>query len=284
MTSSAFDRSPGTLVAGYRIERSLGHGGLGAVVLVRDADGAALALKLIDLGGSEGPELHRLFEREVAASRRLQHPGIVRIVDAGRTGDLAYIAMEFVAGGDLGQLRGARLPPLHRAVDIGVQVALALAHAHARDIVHRDVKPANILVDGDVVKLADFGLARLADLHRSRTGVLAGTPAYMSPEQLAEGEQDARADLYSLGVVLFELVAGRLPHESNSLGELLRQVSRVAAPPLRQLRPDTPPALSDLVVRLLAKNRRERPADALTLAHELQALRATLPVQSPPDP
>ena len=286
MSSSKAKPAPATRVAGYRIERLLGRGGLGAVYLAHDEAGVATALKLIDLGGSEGPHLHRIFEREVAVSRRLQHPGIVGIHNTGRAGELAFLAMEYVGGGDLAGLPKGRQPlPVARCVAIAARVARALAHAHGQGVLHRDIKPANILVDeaADQVKPADFGLARLADLQRSRTGVLAGTPAYMSPEQLAEGAQDARSDLYSLGVVLFELLAGRVPHEAGSLGDLLRQVSRLTAPPVQGLRPDTPPALSALVARLLEKKREQRPRDANTLAFELEAVLAVLPDEPVPN-
>lgn len=280
MPTPGTDPTPGTCVAGYRVERLLGRGGLGCVVLARDAAGGPVALKLIDLGGGAGSDMARAFEREVDLHRRLRHPGIVEVVDAGRAGDLAYIAMEYVAGGDLGHGgRAGQAWPVRRAAEVACQVAQALAHAHAQGIVHLDIKPANILLDetGEQVKLADFGLARLADLQRSRTGVLAGTPAYMSPEQLAEGVQDARADLYSLGVVLFELLTGRLPYEAASLGALLRQVSQVAAPAVQALRPEVPPPLSALVARLLAKSPEHRPRGAQDVADELQALLPGLP-------
>lgn len=285
MTSPPVDAPPGTQIAGYKVERLLGRGGLGSVVLACDAAGGRVALKLVDLGGTEGDALRRTFEREVELSCRLHHPGIVGIREAGRAGDLAYIAMEYVAGGDLAQLQRDGRPMLpRRAVEIAARVAHALAHAHALGIVHHDIKPANILVDevAGQVKLADFGLARLADLQRSRTGVLAGTPVYMSPEQLAEGAQDARADLYSLGVVLFELLAGRLPYEATSLGALLRQVSQLPAPPLHALRPDVPPALSALVARLLEKSPDRRPTSAQRLAEELDAVAFALGGDAPP--
>ncbi|MBL8289295.1 MAG: serine/threonine protein kinase [Rubrivivax sp.] len=271
---TAAETPRGTVLAGYRIERLLGRGGLGSVHLALDRTGAPVALKLFDLRSDAGDDRH-LFEREVGLSRRLRHPGIVAIVDAGQAGGLAFIAMEYVAGGDLAHRSGHGQPmAAARAVSIAARVAQALAHAHAHGVLHRDVKPANILVDeaAGEVKLGDFGLARLADLQRSRTGAFAGTPAYMSPEHLAEGAQDARADLYSLGVVLFELLTGRLPHEAASLGALLRQVASRPAPPLHLLRPDVPPELSDLVARLLARDKTERPADAATLAQALQAL------------
>lgn len=258
---------------------------MGTVYLARGADGAPVALKVMDLGGGEDTGLGRPFEREVATSRRLDHPGIVRILGAGRVDGIGFIAMEFIDGESLDRFRAARRPaPVAVALGITSQVARALGHAHGAGVLHRDIKPANILVERatHTVKLADFGLARLADLQRSRTGVLAGTPVYMSPEQLAEGAQDARADLYSLGVVLFELLTGRLPYEATSLGALLRQVSQLPAPPVHALRPDVPPALSALVARLLEKSPGQRPPSAQRLAEELDALVLALGGELPP--
>jgi len=272
--------SAGATFGAYRIERALGRGGLGSVHLARDAAGGAIALKLIDLGGPDGPALHAHFEREVAVLRRLRHPAIVRVHETGQLGTIGFIAMECVDGGDLAQAHpGGERVPLRRAVHLANDVAQALAHAHAQGVLHRDIKPANILLERSTgqAKLADFGLARLADLQRSRTGVLAGTPAYMSPEQLAEAAQDARSDLYSLGAVLFELLSGRLPHEADSLGALLRSVSQGAAPPLERWRPDAPAALSSLVARLLHRDRSHRPPDALALTRELQSVLEVLP-------
>lgn len=271
-------RAAGSTIAGYRIERLLGQGGLGAVYLAHDAhdeQSRPIALKVLNLGGAERTHLLHAFEREVALGRRLQHPGIVRILDAGEVGELAFVAMEYVAGGDLAHLRLARQPfPIDAAIGIAARVARALEHAHEQGILHGDVKAANILVDEAAgwVKLGDFGLARLADMQRSRTGVLAGTPACMSPEQLAEGPLDARSDLYSLGVVLFELLTARLPHQADSLGALLRAVMQTPAPAVRELRPDAPPALATLTARLLEKDRERRPESARALADTLEGL------------
>lgn len=253
---------------------------MGAVYLARTPGGDVCALKLIDLGGEGGADLGATFKREVAVCRRLEHPHIVRVLDAGVNGPLAYIAMEWVSGGDLAQ-RSARLgieAPARWAVEVARHVALALDHAHEQGVLHRDVKPANILVDPAArqVKLGDFGLARVADVQRSRTGVLAGTPTYMSPEQLADGAQDARSDLYSLGAVLFALLAGRPPHAAGTLGALLREVAHAPAPDLLAFRPGLPAGLAGLVARLLAKRRDERPASARTVAEQLAAIGADI--------
>jgi serine/threonine-protein kinase len=155
------------------------------------------------------------------------------------------------------------------------RIARALAHAHRSGIVHRDVKPQNVRVNlpADAVKLADFGAARSEDATRTRTGVIVGTPAYMAPEQLSGAAADARSDLYALGVLLFELLTGRRPHESASLGELLRQVSAEPAPDVRTLRPDMPPALAGELARLLAKRPDDRHPDGDALADVLERVR-----------
>ena len=146
-------------------------------------------------------------------------------------------------------------------------------------VIHRDIKPGNVLVDAasDTVKVTDFGLARLGDAFRSRTGIIAGTPAYMSPEQLAESTVGPASDLYALGVLMFELLTGRLPHEASTLGALLVQVSNRAAPRVSTLRPDLPPALNTLVADLLEKRPERRPADANAVADRLAQVRRALP-------
>lgn len=279
MSGSWSDPPPGAQIGPYFIDQVLGRGGLGSVYLAHNAGGTRTALKLLDLGGADAAVLRDLFVREVAVARRLRHPGIVSVRDSGQLGDIAFIAMEFVAGGDLAQRGPANPVPLGTVLRIASDLAEALAHAHAHGVLHRDIKPANVLLDAETgrAKLTDFGLARLSDLQRSRTGILAGTPAYMSPEQLAEGAQDARSDLYSLGVVVFELLTGRVPHQADSLGALLRDVGRSPAPPVERWRSDAPPDLARLVARLLEKDRRRRPADARALADELAALRAAMP-------
>src|SRR5688500_11242454 len=211
----------GTPLGGYRIERLIGRGGVGALYLAVDpATEAPVAIKTIALGPdaerhAERGETRERFLREAAAASRLQHPDIVTVHGAGEHHGLGFIVMELVAGSDLSRYtRQARLLPEPVVLRIVARVADALAYAHTAGIVHRDVKPANVMVHLPThqVKIADFGVARLADSARTRTGVTLGTPAFMSPEQLAGAPGDGRSDLYSLGVMLFQLLTGRLPY------------------------------------------------------------------------
>jgi len=268
---------PGSLVAGYRLQRLIGQGAQSEVWLAMRADHAQpLALKLVALAQGAGAEAQQAaFAAATQAARRLHHQGIATLHDAGIAGATGWLAMELVPGTDLVRYtRPARLLPDAAALRLAGRIADALAHAHAQGIVHRDLKPANVLVDwaGDQVKLVDFGLARVLGAAQTGTGLVLGTPSYLAPEQLAGAPPTPAGDLYALGVTLFELLAGRLPHEASSMGELLRQVAQEPAPDLRTLRPDVPPALAALVGRLLAKAPAERPADAAVVAAELRHL------------
>jgi len=157
---------------------------------------------------------------------------------------------------------------------IGARLAEALAYAHRRGVVHRDVKPANVLVDWtkDMIKLSDFGLARSAEHTQTRSGIALGSPDYMAPEQLAGGAVGPASDVYGLGVTLFELLAGRRPHQADNLGALLRAVASEPAPQLARLRPELEPALCKAVMPLLAKDLAQRPSDAARVAAQLRSV------------
>ena len=164
------------------------------------------------------------FFREAETAGRLHHPDIVAILDAGEDGGLAFIAMEFVAGSDLRPFtRPDSLLPFAEVASIGARIAEALAYAHANNVVHRDVKPANVMYDRATrqLRVMDFGVARLTDSSHTRTGMVLGTPSYMSPEQLLGKKVDGRSDLYSLGVMLYQLTCGQLPFVGQSMGQLL---------------------------------------------------------------
>ncbi len=266
-----------TGVARYRIERRIGQGAAAEVFLAQDQrSGQWVALKLLELGARPAsPEWHdalERFRREATLLRGLSHPGIVKVLDAGPSEQGAWMALEVVRGSDLSRYaRSARLLPPPVVAQTGARIAQALAYAHRQGVIHRDVKPANVLVDWatDTVKLSDFGLARMGEHTQTRSGVTLGSPDYMAPEQLAGGAVGPAADVYGLGASLFELLAGRRPHERDSLGALLRAVATEPAPDLLALRPDLDPALVGVVMRSLAKNPMARPANADELAAHL---------------
>jgi eukaryotic-like serine/threonine-protein kinase len=256
-------------VAGWSLIRRLGEGAQSQVWLARRGEQVA-ALKLQPLpAGSAQADAAEAFLAVARVAQGLRHPAIVAVWDAGIEAGVGWLAMEPVPGGDLQRYtREPRLLPEPVVMQVLQQVAEGLAHAHGRGVVHRDLKPANVLVNwaDQAVRIADFGLARAAGASRTGTGVVPGTPAYSAPEQLAGAEPDALCDLYALGAMAFELIAGRLPHEASSMGELLRRVAREPVPDLRQLRPATRPALAELVARLLARQRSARPESAANVA------------------
>lgn len=261
----------------YRVLRPLGQGGGGTVHLAAHQDsGEAVALKLITLNA--GRDRRRLdpprarFLLEADAMRRLVHPNIAAVIAAGESGGMGWIALELLPGSSLLRYtQASRLLPEPLVCRVGAAVAQALAYAHGLGVIHRDVKPSNVMVDwpSDSVKLTDFGVAHVADGVVTRTGVVLGSPAFLAPEQLAGGLPDARSDLYALGVTLFQLVAGRLPFDAPTMGELLHQVATAQAPDLRELTPSTSPALAALVAKLLCKTASQRPAEAAAVASAL---------------
>lgn len=264
--------------AGFYILRTCATGPLSELHEARVAGtGEHVALKVVPLRDNE---LNReRFLQEAAAAGRLQHPGIVRTLGAGIVGQGAdrcgWLAMEWVNGTDLSHhTRSGQLLPPDQVLRIGAAAAEALAYAHGRGVVHRDLKPSNLLYDAGagLLKIGDFGCARLLDSQRSRSGLLLGTPAYMAPEQLSGVPVDGRCDLYALGLTLFELLTGHRPFERPSMGETLAAIAAEPAPALSRWRPGLPPVLDDILARLLAKSPLHRHADGFTLAHELRLI------------
>ncbi|WOB11102.1 serine/threonine-protein kinase [Piscinibacter gummiphilus] len=268
----------------YRIERELGRGAMGAVYLGRDPKiGRQVAIKTMALSrefaGDELVEARERFFREAETAGRLQHPDIVTIFDAGEERELAYIAMEYLKGDNLqAYTTPAKLLPVANVLLIVARVADALHYAHSQGVVHRDIKPANVVVDPatDQVKVTDFGIARVADSARTRTGLVLGTPSFMSPEQLAGRRVDGRSDLYSLGVMLFQLLTGRLPHRSESMATLMQQIANEPAPDVRSIRPDLPEALARVVALTLEKRPEARYSGGQQLAADLRAVVASM--------
>jgi len=269
---------PETRFGAWQIVRALGAGAHGSLHLARDErNNRWAALKLLPLGDDEA---RTRFVGEAQALGRLAHPDIVGVLGHGQAGRVGWLAMEPLGGSDLRRYtRPARLLPEALVLDIGVRLALALAHAHERGVVHRDIKPSNVMVDWTSRRMAltDFGLARLDDASRTRSGVISGSPDYMAPELLAGAPANAGSDVYALGALLFELLAGRRPHEAESLGALLRRVATMPAPDLRGMRPDLAPAVADAVGQALQCRPADRPRGAAAFATALQAAAARLP-------
>jgi eukaryotic-like serine/threonine-protein kinase len=269
-----------TQLGRYRVDAFIGRGAMGVVYRGLDpSTGRAVALKTLALArefnGEALAEARARFARESHTAARLLHPGIVGVYESGEDQGLAFIAMEFVVGHSLVEhtMPGHLLTPA-QVVAIGAQVADALDHAHRQGVVHRDIKPANVLVDPELTtaKVADFGIARITDAARTRTGLMLGTPSFMSPEQLAGSRIDGRSDIYSLGVMLYQLLIGALPHASESMARLMYAIVNEPAPDVRTLRPELPAALARIVALALEKRAERRPADAGQMAAELRAV------------
>ncbi len=269
----------------YQVEKELGKGAMGVVYQGRDPKiGRVVAIKTLALSQEfEGDDLvdaRERFFREAETAGRLQHQNIVTIFDAGEEHDLAYIAMEFLKGRDLlDHCREGQLLPVTQVLSIGARVAEALAYAHHQHVVHRDIKPANIMYEAssDTVKVTDFGIARITDSSRTKTGLVLGTPSFMSPEQIAGRKVDGRSDLYSLGVMLFQMLTGVLPFRGDSMAELMYKIANEPAPDIRIVRPDLPDGLTRIVAHALEKNPDQRYLDGAQLAADLRAVLQSAP-------
>ncbi len=263
----------------YVLERVLGKGAMGKVYQGHDPQiRRPLAIKTMALAqefdADALSEVRQRFFREAESAGRLSHPNIVTIHDAGEADGLAYIAMELLTGGDLqAHTRPETLLPRAVVLSLVARVADALDYAHRKHVVHRDIKPANIMYDalGDQVKVTDFGVARITDSSRTRTGMVLGTPSYMSPEQLAGQRIDGRADLYALGVMLYQLLSGRLPFVGDSLGKLMFSIANDAPFDILTIKPDLPAGIVAVVAKSLNKNPDRRYQQGAEMAAALRA-------------
>ena len=261
----------------YQIEKELGKGAMGVVYLGRDPKiSRVVAIKTMALNNEfdtdELSDVKARFFREAETAGRLNHPNIVTIYDAGEEHDLAYIAMEFLKGEDLAPYtKPTKLLATAKVVDIVIKVANALDYAHQQQVVHRDIKPSNIMVelDNHVVKVTDFGIARITDASKTKTGIVLGTPSYMSPEQLSGKKIDGRSDLFSLGVTLYLLLTGELPFAADSMAALMFKIASEAHADIRQINPELPELLAMIVNKLLEKNVENRYQTGKQLSDDL---------------
>jgi beta-lactam-binding protein with PASTA domain len=277
-----------TIIDGrYRVQRRLGSGGMAEVWCAEDSQlGRRVALKLLAPRFAADPGFRERFRREASAAAGMQHPNIVSIYDRGEWDGTSYIAMELVDGRTLKQLVQQRGPlPPAVAVELTIEILKALRYAHRRGIVHRDIKPQNVLLDEEgQAKVADFGIARAETSEMTETGAIVGTVQYISPEQAQGLPVSARSDLYSVGVVLYELLTGRVPFDGEApVSIALKQVSEPPVPP-SQRRPGIPPALEAVVMRALEKDPARRYASADEFIAALENARRARPVVLEPTP
>jgi len=262
----------------YQVEKELGKGAMGIVYMGKDPKiGRTVAIKTMALSQEFEPDeltsVKERFFREAETAGRLTHPHIVSIYDAGEEHDLAYIAMEFIKGSDLTRhTKANNLLPMPEVLRLVADAADALDYAHSNGVVHRDIKPANMmLVEAtQTIKLMDFGIARIADSSKTKTGMVLGTPSYMSPEQLAGKRVDGRSDLFSLGVTLYQLLTGSLPFTADSMATLMFKIANEPHPPAGGLRPDLPPKVNVVIDRALHKDMEQRYQRGSELARDLR--------------
>ena len=273
----------------YQLEREIGRGAMGVVYLGRDtAINRMVAIKAIPLASefseAELVEARSRFFREAETAGRLNHPNIVTIYDVGEERGLAYIAMEYLKGRHLSDYaKSDNLMEPRKVLEIIGRTAEALGFAHKQGVVHRDIKPANLMYDPstDTLKITDFGIARLSGAGSTRTGIVLGTPSFMSPEQLEGRTVTGHSDLFSLGVSLFQLLTGQLPFTADSMTGLMQQIAEAQHPRLRAFRPDLPACVESIVDRALVKNPDARYETGAQMAAALQDCWSHMPSGSP---
>jgi len=263
----------------YEVEKELGKGAMGIVYLGKDPKiNRVVAIKTMALAQEfeedELDEVKERFFREAETAGRLNHPNIVTIFDAGEEHDLAYISMEFLKGHDLARYcKPDNLMDMHTVISIVARSAEGLDYAHQQNVVHRDIKPANIMYEpeSDTVKITDFGIARITDSSKTKTGMVLGTPSYMSPEQLAGKKVDGRSDLFSLGVMLYQMLSGALPFRADSMASLMFKITNEDAADVRTIRGDIPEAIAIIINKALTKDADGRYQRGSEFANHLRA-------------
>ncbi|UCH49714.1 MAG: serine/threonine protein kinase [Betaproteobacteria bacterium] len=264
----------------YEIVAELGQGAMGTVYKARDPLlDRIVAIKTISLNlpDDEVAEYEARFYQEAKAAGQLSHPNIVTIYDIGKSDQLAYMAMEFLEGQELRKILGEATPiTIEKALDIGAQVADGLDYAHERQVVHRDIKPANVMVLNDgLIKITDFGIARMRNNEiKTMTGMILGSPKYMSPEQVAGKRADPRSDLFSLGVVIYEMLTGTSPFVADNIHGVMYQTLNFNPPTPKSLNPDLPEVVNYIIAKVLAKSIDDRYQSAEDLANDLRQARS----------
>jgi CHASE2 domain-containing sensor protein/predicted Ser/Thr protein kinase len=269
----------------YEVEKELGKGAMGVVYLGKDPKiNRTVAIKTMALGqefeADELADAKERFFREAETAGRLNHPNIVTIFDAGEEHDLCYIAMEFLKGKDLTRFTKSNgLLSADKVFKIIADSAEALDYAHQHGVVHRDIKPANLMYEDEAnaVKITDFGIARITDSSKTKTGLVLGTPSYMSPEQLSGQKVDGRSDLFSLGVTFYQMLSGQLPFQADSMATLMYKIANDRHAPLGVLRPDLPPCIEPILDKVLAKDAEQRYQRGADLARDIRHCAANLP-------
>ena len=267
----------------YEIVAELGKGAMGVVYRANDPMlNRAVAIKTINMAEAENEgvaEYEARFYTEAKAAGGLNHPNIVIIYDIGRSGDLVYMAMEYVEGKELREMLTEGQPlPVVQAVDIAAQVADGLAYAHQHHVIHRDIKPANILITSDGrAKIADFGIARMRSSEtRTQTGIIMGSPKYISPEQVVGKRADHRSDIFSLGVILYQCLTGSTPFNGEGLSALMYQITNYDPPAPSTMNPQVPMMLDYIIAKVLNKAPEARYQSGSDFANDLRECRVEL--------
>lgn len=249
------------IIAHYRVLKKLGQGGMGEVYLAEDLNlPRQVAIKFMALEYAGVPELRDRFRREAKAAARIDHPNVVTIYEVGEFNNRPYLVMQYVDGGSLANLIAQRELSIEEVLDIGLQICAGLAKAHQKGVLHRDLKPANILIDLEGrIKIVDFGLAKLRDASSiTSTGEVMGTPAYMSPEQVRGQKLDPRSDIFSLGVILYQLITRQLPFAGNTREALYWAILQQEPEPMARYKRGVPAGVQRLVDKALDKDRETR--------------------------
>jgi serine/threonine protein kinase len=270
-------------VGRYRIVERVGRGAMGAVYRARDeAMARDVAIKILAADLEDDPELRVRFLREAQAAARLTHPNIITIFDFGEHDGHSFIVMELLQGATLKEyLRGQSRIPLEQKINLMIQLATGLGAAHRASVYHRDIKPGNLFLRTDgLLKILDFGVARLASSSMTTSGFVVGTPDYMSPEQARGKEVDGRSDIFSAGGVFYFLLTGRKPFAAADIPSVFRQIERNDPPPLAET--EAPAVLAQVVMKALAKDRRARYQSCEELVADLSRLQHLRQAEPPP--